>query len=253
MQRIPIAEQIFGQNKPPLDEVLAKDFIDLAADVDKAVAAINGRPAKVKDDSDFASVGEVVIATRNLVKRVEETRKDETDPLFKAQKAIKAHFDMMADRLAAALKPHQNAADTYVRMKAAEARRKAEDEARALREREAAERLKAEQASGAAAARAEGRAEQLAAQAEAVQARADQSVGDHVRTRTSDGGTATARTVWSFSIYDRNALVASMGPLGPFIDEASIEKAVRSVVRIQKGSTTIPGVRVSDAEQAAFR
>lgn len=251
MERIPIAEQIFGHNKAPLDEVLEKDFAELAEDVDKSVKAIDSRPAKVKDDADFAAVGEIAIAARNLIKRIEELRKDETDPLFKAQKAIKAHFDIMAERLASAVKPHQNAADTYTRAKAAEARRRADDEARRLREKEAAERAKAEQGAGAAAARAEGRAEQLAAQADAVQARADQSVGDHVRTRTSGGGTATARTSWEFAIENYDAI--DLNKLRPFLNRDHVEQAIRSMVRVQKGNTVLPGVRVFEETKAMFR
>lgn len=251
MQTIRVAEQIFGHNKAPLAEVLAKDFADLAAEVDAAIAKITGRPAKVVDDTDFAAVGDLAVAARNLGKRIEETRKDETDPLFRAQKDIKAHFDAFADRLARAIKPHQDAADTYTRAKAAEERRLREEEARKLREREAAERAKAEQASGATAARAEGRAEALAAKADAAEEAANQSAADLVRTRGAGGTTASASTKWDFAIEDYDAI--DLNKLRPFLNRDHVEQGIRSMVRVQKGNTNLPGVRVFQDTRAAFR
>ncbi len=246
-----VAEQIFGHNKAPLEEVLAKDFAELAAEVDKAVDWIVKRPAKVKDETDFAATGEIAIRVRNLVKRIEETRKDETDPLYRAQKDIKAHFDLMAERLTKAVQPHQQAADDYTRAKAAEERRKREDEARKLREKEAAERAKAETGTGASAARAEGRAEQFAAQADAVEQRSAQSAAETVRTRVAGGGVATASQKWDFAIEDYDAI--DLNKLRPFLNRDHVEQAIRSMVRVQKGNTNLPGVRAFQDTKAAFR
>lgn len=251
--RVPISEQIFGHNKAPLEAVLANDFKELAGRVDAAVAKITKRPAKVKDETDFAAVGALVLDARKLSSEVEETRKGETDPMFKAQREIKAHFDALVDKLAAALKPHQTAADDYTREKAAAERRKNEEEAKKLREKEDAERLKAENSTGATAARAEGRAEVLASQAEAKETAAGQGAASAVRTKVGGGGVATARTKWAFAIDDYAALIAPMGPLGPFIKREAIEAAVRSVVNIQKGDTRLSGVRVYPDTKASFR
>lgn len=251
--RVPISEQIFGHNKAPLAEVLAKDFKELASRVDAAVAKIGKRPAKVKDEIDFAAVGQLVLDARNLAKEIEETRTDETGPLFRAQKEIKAHFDALAAKLTTALVPHQTAADDYTREKVAAERRKKEEEAKKLREKEDAERAKAETLTGAAAARAEGRAEVLAGQAEAAESAAGQRAADAVRTKVGGGGVATATTKWAFAIDDYSALIAPMGPLGPFINRDAIETAIRSIVRIQKGDTRLPGVRVFPDTKASFR
>ena len=251
--RVPISEQIFGHNKAPLDDVLATDFKDLADRVDDAVKKINKRPPKVKDDADFASVGHLVLDARKLTSELDETRKGETDPMFKAQREIKAYFDALSDKLAAALKPHQAAADDYTREKAAADRRKKEEEAKKLREKEEAERAKAETLTGAAAARAEGRAEVLAGQAEAAESAASHGAASAVRTKVGGGGVATATTKWTFAIDDYDALIAPVGPLGPFINRDAIETAIRSIVRIQKGNTRLPGVRVFPDTKASFR
>lgn len=251
MHRKAISEQIFGQNKAPLDDVLKTDFADLAKEVDEAVAFIEAQPAKIKTDDDFARVGAIAIRVRKMAKRIDETRKDETDPLFAAQKEIKAYFDALADRLNRALKPHQNAADDYTRAKAAEARRQREDEARKLREREDAERAKAQAATGAAAARAEGRAEALAAQADAAEAKAGQAPGAAVRTRVAGGGVASAQAKWDFEITDYDAI--DLNKLRPFMNRDHVEQGIRSLVRIQKNNANLPGVRVFEDTRATFR
>lgn len=251
METARIAEQIFGHNKAPLDEVLAKDFAELAAEVDAAVKKITARPAKIKDETDFAATGELVISARKLTKRLEETRKDETDPLFQAQKAIKAHFDAMADRITKALAPHQRAADDYTRAKEAEERRRREEEARKAREREEAERRKVEEAKTVdGAARAEGRAEALAAEAERLE-QGGGTAADAVRTKVAGGGVATAATKWDFSIENYDAI--DLNKLRPFLNRDHVEAAIRSMVRVQKGNTELPGVKVFQDTKAQFR
>lgn len=248
--RVPISEQIFGHNKAPLEEVLEKDFKDLASQVDAAVAKITKRPVKVKDDTDFAAVGQLVVDARKLEKLLDATRKDETDPLFKAQKEIKSHFDDLAAKVSSALKPHETAADTYTREKTAAARRRQEEEAKKLREKEEAERQKAATATGATAARAEGRAEVLAAKAEEAEAGANQSAADAVRTRAS-GVTSTAKQSIVFEIKDYDAI--DLNKLRPYLNRDHVEAAIRSLVRVHKMNTDLPGVEVRWDTRAAFR
>lgn len=247
-----VAAQVFGHNKAPLAVVLEKDFAELSAKVDKAETWIKARPAKIKDETDFGATGEIIIRARAIVKEIEETRKDETDPLFKMQKAIKAHFDLMADKLAKALAPHQKAADAYTQAKQAEERRKREDEATKAREREDAERLKAQNATrSSTAARAEGRAEQHAAQAEALENKADQTPAETVRTKVAGGGVATASQKWDFVIEDYDNI--DLNKLRPFLNREHVEQAIRSMVKVQKGNTNLPGVRAFQETKAMFR
>ena len=81
--RVPISEQIFGHNKAPLAEVLAKDFKELASRVDAAVAKIGKRPVKVKDETDFAAVGQLVLDARNLAKEI--------DSIIESSVPLRAH------------------------------------------------------------------------------------------------------------------------------------------------------------------
>lgn len=248
--RTPIAEQIFGHNKAPLDQVLTADFAALKTEVEDAVKKISARPAKIKDETDFAATGQLAVDTRKLVKRIEETRKDETDPLFAAQKSIKAYFDDLAGKLTAAIEPHTDAANTYTREKAAAERRQREEEAKKLREKEEAERAKAATATGQAAARAEGRAEALAAQAEDAEAAANMRAADAVRTR-SGGVTSTAKQSIVFDIDDYDAI--DLNKLRPYFNRDHVEAAIRSMVRVQKLNTNLPGVTVRNDTRASFR
>jgi len=249
--RKPISEQIFGHNKAPLEEVLKNDFADLEKEVDEAVAKIKARPTKIKDETDFAAVGRLAIDAGKLTKRIDGLRKDETTPLYNAQKDIKAHFDLLAAKIETAVQPHQREADNYTREKAAREKRAREEEAKRLRDKEDAERQKAETATGSAAARAEGRAEAIGAQADAAERAANISAADAVRTKVAGGGVATAKQSLAFEITDYDAI--DLNKLRPYFNRDHVEAAIRSMVRVQKMNTNLPGVDVRWDTKAAFR
>lgn len=244
-----VAEQIFGQNKAPVADVLAADFAELFAEADKLAAEVKGRPTKIKDEADFGAVGAVANKVRALAKRLDETRLGETNPIRQAGIDIKAAFDTKIAAIEAAFAPHQTAANTYTTEKAARERKAREDAARKVRDQEEAERNKA-QGTGAAAARAEGRAEALAAQAEKLE-QGGGSAADAVRTKVAGGGVATAKTTWDFSVADYSAL--DLNELRHYLPRADIDKAIRSAMRVQKGDTTLKGVKVFPVTAAAFR
>lgn len=249
--KLTVAEQIFGANKAPVEEVLAAEFAELAAEVERAVKAVTDRPAKIKDDVDFAATGSLANRVSALSKRLETTRKGETDPLYKAQKEVKSYFDLLAEQLTNAIKPHIDAANSYTRAKQAEANRLRQEEERKLREKAAAEAEKANTSENTGvAARAEGRAEAFSAQADKL-AGAGTSAADAVRTKVAGGGVATARTFWNFRVADYAVL--DLNQLRDFIPQEDIDKAIRSKVRVQKGNTKINGVEVFEDTQAQFR
>ena len=248
-----VVEQIFGANKAPLPVVLEADFAELAAEVEAAEARASQLPRQIKTSEDQEKIMVCMADLRDLSKRIDRIRLDEGEPLRAAQKGINDHFKAMDARLATATGPLQRAADDHARQKAAAERARREREAAEARERAEAERLKAENArSIEAAAKAEGRAEAAAAQAEAAEKAATAKPADMVRT-SAGGVTASAKAVWTFRITDYMALTSTMGPLGNFIDQASVEKAIRSMVRIQKGATSLPGVEVYEEVKASFR
>jgi type IV secretory pathway VirB10-like protein len=251
--RTPIVEQIFGSNKAPLATVLDADFEDLQAEVAAAVDRAKALPTTIKTEAQLAEVGNCIADLRGLAKKIDGTRMDEGRPLLDAQRGINDFFKTLGNQLEDVSKPLQRAADDHAKRKAAEERARREREAAEARRKEEEARRKAEQAkSDAAAARAEGQAEAAAARAERAEQAASASAAELVRTRAF-GVTSSAKTVWDFTINDYQALTASMGPLGPFIDRSSVEKAIRSVVRIQKGTTSLPGVEVFEDVRSTFR
>jgi hypothetical protein len=248
-----IVEQIFGANKAPLDVVLAADFGDLEREVSDAEARAMSIPSICKSDADHEAIGKFITDMRGVWKSIDGVRLEQGRPLLDAQRGINDFFKSMSSRVERAIAAPQRAADEYVRQKAAEERARREREAAEARRKEDEARAKAEKArTVAAAAKAESQAEVAAARAQEAERAAAASAAELVRSR-SGGVTASAKTVWAFSIEDYAALAASMGPLGPFIDRASVEKAIRSVVRVQKGSTALPGVNVFEEVQSTFR
>ena len=146
----------------------------------------------------------------------------------------------------------EGTASDYQRAKEAAKRAEAAEAARKLREQEESARLKAAESTGTAAARAEGKADNLASAADRHEAAAEARTADLVR--TSIGGvTASAKSVWTFRVRDYEALAATMGPLGPYLAQADVEKAIRSLVKLRKGGTSLPGVEVFEDTKATFR
>lgn len=252
LQKLPVAEQVFGHNKAPMGEVLALDFAELASDAARLVAEAEKLPKTIKTDAELGGFGQVVTKLRAMSATVDSTRKDEGKPLLDATRELNAWFNEIKGRVDAARETLEEAASDYQRAKEAAKRAEAAEAARKLREQEEAARRKAAETTGTAAARAEGRAENLASAAERAQAEAEAKPADLVRTSVG-GVTASAKAVWTFRITDRAALIASLGPLGPFLPIADIEKAIRSVVRIQKDAASIPGVEVFSDTKATFR
>lgn len=249
--RLPVVDQVFGHNRAPIAEVLKTDFVDLVADVNAAIDAAAALPTAINNDEIHGRVGQGVIALRAVAKRIEAARKEEGEPLLTTKRELDAWFNNLLAQMTEAAQRLQLAADAYTRRKAAEARaaaqRKADEAARKAEE----ERRKGEAAKTAAgAARAEGRAEHFEDQAERAAAIASASDAELVRTRTG-GVTASATAKWEFTIEDYDAI--DLNKLRPYFARADVEKAIRSLVRIQKGSTAMPGVRVFEDTRASFR
>lgn len=248
MSRTPVADQIFGHNKAPIDEVLKADFADLTKEVEGLCAEAGKAPKRIRNEDDLGTIGNFFADLRALKGRIEGIRKDEGEPMLSAKRALDGFFKDLAAELEKVGDDLQATADEYTRRKAAEERARREEEARKAREREERERQKAEAGN----IKAAGRAEQYEAQAEAAEKAAIAGAADLTRTRAG-GVTSSAKTVWDFRIDDYTALQSSLGPLGPFIDRKDVEKAIRSVVRIQKGNTSLPGVAVFEDVKSTFR
>lgn len=254
--RTPVVDQIFGANRAPLPDVLSVDFADLIKAVEDAEAMAAEADKNPHTDADQAALGAKIVDLTTLFRRIDTVRDAEKKPILDAGRGIDGWFGSLKNRIEDAKKPLTQAADGYVRRKAAEARAKAEAEAAEARRRAEEERQKAEAAKTAAAAgRAEGRAEVLEQKAEAAQAAAAASVADLNRARV-DGVGIGARETWGFDpipAEDWHKVVAPLGALGPFFKREDVEAALRSMVRIQKGAAHWPCVRFRPEVKAQFR
>lgn len=249
--RTPIIDQIFGSNRAPLDEVLKADFADLREEVAATTQRAMEMPKKIAGEDDLAKVGVFIADCKALVKKIDGVRTDEGRPILDAQRGINDFFKRLSLLVSDNAEPVQRAADDYARRKAAEERARREREADEARRREEEARAKAEKAKTAdAAILANARAEMEAGKAERAEAAADASVADMVKTRV-EGVTASARVDWTFRIDDYDAI--DLNALRPYLARPDVEKAIRSMVRIQKGSTKLAGVSVYEDVKSTFR
>ncbi|MGA0615904.1 hypothetical protein [Paracoccus sp. KR1-242] len=248
-----VVDQIFGDNKAPLTEVLTADFTELQGEIADLLNNAADLPARVESDADQAKVGNWIIDAKDLTHKIEVQRTTEGKPILDAQRGINAFFKAVAQPISETMDAHQREADDYVRRKAAEERARREREAEELRRKEEEERRRLETLKRPdAIARAEGKAEALASEAEAAEERALASNADLTRMR-AEGVTGSARTAWTWEFTDKDAAYNSLGPLGPFFTESAVSTAINSMVRAHKGRTRLPGIRVFEQASASFR
>jgi len=248
-QRKPVAEQIFGDNKAPIGDVLEADFADLRRRVADMTARLEAdAPQTVTGEDDMIALGNLITEARRLSKEIEATRSEEGRPLFDAKKKVDAFFKDLTALIDRAERPLRDRADDYTRRKEAEQREIARRKAEEARRAEEAARQRAEAAKSAdAGGRAAARAETLAAQADA-----DLAAADSARVKVSSGGvTASSRASWTFYIDDYAAM--DLNEIRPFLDRKAVEAAVRAMVRIQKGETRLKGVTVYQETKTQFR
>lgn len=253
VKRKTVVDQVFGDNKAPIADVMAADFAELKAEVDAFVAKMKAADKAPKTDEDQAELGKVIMDGRALWKRADSLREVEKAPILNAGRELDGWFKGLLADLVGKGKDLQDRADTYARQKAAEerARQKAiEDAARAKAEEE---RQKAEAAKTAAgASKAEGRAEALEAKADAAAAAAGQADADLVRSRVG-GVTSSAKGAWVGAITDYQAAIGPLGSLGAFLKRDAIEAALNSMAKVQKEGAAWPGVSFYQETKATFR
>ncbi|MCA1776110.1 MAG: hypothetical protein LC676_11010 [Loktanella sp.] len=195
--KTPIAEQVFGDNKAPIDDALAADYADAQAMVDDMVRRFEEEaPAEIAGDQDMLAIGAIITDARKLTKQIDAARTREGKPLYDAKRSVDFFFKDMIARLEKAEKVVQERADAYTRRKQAEEREIARRRAEEARQREEDARRRAEESKSA---EAGGRA---AARAETFSAEADQQTKTATTggAKVSGGGvTASARATWTFN------------------------------------------------------
>lgn len=253
-KRNTLVDQIFGDNKAPIAEVLEADFADLRVEIitftGKMREAFKSPP---KTDEEQAALGKVILDAGALWKRADGAREAEKRPILEAGRELDAFFKDMLASLVKGRDALQGQADAYARQKAAEERARREREARELAEKAEAERRKAEAAKSAqAAANAEARAEALDSRAEKAAEAAAASEADLVRARAG-GITASAKGVWKATILDYTTAISPLGAVGPYLKRDAFEAALNSMARIQGAAAVWPGVSFSPDVKANFR
>lgn len=248
-----VVDQIFGQNKAPIETVLQADFADLAVRVEALVARGRTLPARVDTEAQQIAVGSYIVECRALFKEIEAEREAEGRPLLDGKRRLDAFFKGFGTALDDATGPLQRAADDFMRRQAAEARAKAQREEQEARDRAEKEREKAEAArTPEAAGRAEARAEQLDAQADRAAGVAAASTSELAAVR-GNGISGGARETWTARIDDYPAAIAPLGALGPYLKSDAVDAALKSMAKVQKGNARWPGVNFSVETKATFR
>ena len=251
--RKPTSDQIFGDNKAPVQEVLDTDFADLKTEIDDLVAKANALNRQIRSEADQAAVGSLIVDLRALWKRADEIRATEKKPILDAGKELDGWFKtVLADavKVGADLQKH---ADDFVRKRAAEARAKAAREAEEARMKAEAERAKADTAPTARrASTAEARAEAKDAEADQLEEIAASKAADLARSRVG-GVTSSAKGTWVARIVDYQAAISPLGTLGVFLKEDAIAAGLNSMAKTQKAGANWPGVTFSQEQKATFR
>lgn len=253
LRRKPTSDQIFGDNKAPIEAVLTADFAPLKSEIAALVERAKALDHKVKTDAQQAAVGQMIIDLREIWKRADHIRAMEKKPILDAGRDLDGWFKgILSDavELGAALQHH---ADAFVRQKAAEARAKAARDAEQARAKAEAERAKSEAAKSAqGAASADAKAEAYDAQAERLEEQASAKAAELTRARIG-GVTASAKGAWGARILDYQAAIAPLGTLGHFLKEDAITAGLNSMAKVQKTGAHWPGVTFSQEQKATFR
>lgn len=240
-----------GHNAPPIEELLADTQKDLLARVEPLAERANDLPKKIASEDDLAKVTPVVVDAKALAKDIEGARSAEKKPYLDGGRAVDAFFKPHKDRLDRIVGVFERLASDFQREKIAEERRRAEEaerkadaEAERLRkEAEAAKKPETRQRKLDKAAEAENEADRAAAAAGRS--------GNELGKVTTAGGTARAQTFWNYAIDNYGGV--DLNSIRDFIDREAVEKAIRAKIKIQKGNTEIPGVRVFEDVKASIR
>ena len=218
------------EGRPYLDatkalNALASDYDDPLGELAKTLTERVGIYAKAKAERERAE--------RLERERLERERAEEERRKEEAARAEAARIQREADEAAAKIR----------KAKDAEAREAAEKE---MREKEAAAAVLRKQAEAASeqAAKSERRAD-------AAEKAAHGDVGKMSKV-SAGGSTSSVSAFWEFHITDAEKLIASLGPLGPYLSNDTIQQAVGRAVREHTSAKTIttlklPGVTITES------
>lgn len=131
-----------GGNSPPLALSIRDNHKDVFDRLDELASADALVPAVITSDEDEGKAQDLVMQCKKTVKHAEAMHKLEKEPFDKAVKEIKSTFAIPIERVEKVAKAIIERLDVYKEKKAADERRRREEEAR--RQREESERLQRE-------------------------------------------------------------------------------------------------------------
>ncbi len=267
---------------------LALDYAELQRSLADALDQARALPSEVNDEDAQSEYARVIKNLRDLDARVEALRVSEKEPYLRGGNAVDSFFKVMRSKLfrqnkndkAGAADVLQARVNDYVQRKAAEERRKRDEEAararaeeeRLRRERQEEERKQREaeekaararkaqneEAARQAAAEAEEAAARLRAQEQAArdarrQAEADAAAktADLVRTRTDSGHTVTAKQVPYVEITDSMKL--DVVALWPFVKDDAKLAALKQWARTTGHKKQMDGAIIEMRDEAVIR
>lgn len=243
-----------GHNSASIEEILQDTRSALMARVEPLAERANSVELpnkKIESEDHLALITPIVVDAKALAKDLENARKDDKQPYLDGGRAVDAFFKGPKDRLDRIVGVFERLASDFQREKIAEERRRAEEaerraeaEAERLRkEAETAKKPETQQRKLDKAAEADNAADRAAAAA--------QRSGNELGKVSTAGGTARAQTFWNYAIENYGEL--DLNSIRDFIDREAVEKAIRAKIKIQKGNTEIPGVRVFEDVKASIR
>ena len=284
---------VAGNNEAPdyakeVTERMARDYAALQESLTEALADARTLPKEVNDDGVMGTVAHAVKRLRDVGDRIEAIRVAEKEPFLCGGNAVDSFFGALLAKIArkkktdpvGAIDVLQARVDDYVNRKAAEERRRREEEARVAREaeekarsaREAAERAQREAEEKAARARKQENIDlqrQAAREAEAAaqaareaeerarrqeqdaRAAATAKTADLVRTRTDEGNMVTAKQEGYVEVTDYAKLDAKI--LWDFIKDEHKLAALKQWAKITQHKRQMDGAIIGLRDKAVIR
>lgn len=258
-----------GHNRivPTPEDIIASLGMDYESftKLEPAFAAeIDLIPDEITTKVDHDAAADLLTRIRERERAVESVRVQEKEPYLHSERAVDGFFQPIRAALAKQLTDlnrritahlSREAAKERERLRAEEDRKRREAEAFQQQAQEAARKAQEARRADHRAAHAEragsAQAASLAAQETASVAAqaANAKPADLARTRTDIGTLSTLKSEWTFEIEDWEAI--RIESLRPYIDRATIEKAIRTAVKV--GIRDLPGVRIFQTEKAMVR
>lgn len=283
-QAEPIADR--HHNKPPLEEIIPAEFReallaerpDFMSKLDEILGKENPDREKASDygavsrvrvtnDDELARAGTLAKIIRAAISHVDATHKAVKQPYLDGGRLVDAEKNVLIGRLNAGMEKVRTPADAYVAKKEAEA--KAERDRVAAEQRAAAQaaadaeaaREKAEREAEEAAANAKSDEERAAADeaareaaAKAEQAMAAASLAPAAPTksepvRSDEGATVSGKKEWKSEVTDYELAFIHVA------DDEKVREAIDKAIarRVKAGTRTLEGVRIWPVAKANFR